>query len=191
MIFDKPSTRTRVSFDVGMRDLGGETVVLSGGEIQIGRGETRPTPPGPVALRRRHYDPPTTTPWSRTRGERDGAGDQRADALSHPCQVVADVLTFEERKGAIAGKTIAWVGDANNVLDLVGSRRRKARLPPEDRLPPELAASDQELRVGEGEQRGRRASPRRRTTAAEGCRLHRHRHLGFHGRRRARAPPTC
>ncbi len=58
MIFDKPSTRTRVSFDVGMRDLGGETIMLTGGEMQLGRGEIdRRYRPRPVALCRCHHDP--------------------------------------------------------------------------------------------------------------------------------------
>ena len=81
MIFDKPSTRTRVSFDVAMRQLGGEALMLT----ELARYASVPVING---LTRR----------------------------SHPCQVMADVMTFEEHRGPIRGKTVAWTGDTNNVL---------------------------------------------------------------------------
>ena len=118
MIFDKPSTRTRVSFDVGMRELGGETLMLTGAEMQLGRGET-------IADTARVLSRYVDAIMIRILDAADLA-ELAAHAtvpvingltkLSHPCQVMADVMTFEEHRGAIAGRTIAWSGDSNNVL---------------------------------------------------------------------------
>lgn len=118
MIFDKPSTRTRVSFDVGMRELGGETIYLPGTEMQLGRGETI----GDTArVLSRYVDAIMirTTDHNRLLELADAATVPVVNGLtddSHPCQIVADVMTFEEHKGAIAGRKIAWTGDGNNVL---------------------------------------------------------------------------
>src|SRR6476661_4034581 len=118
MIFDKPSTRTRVSFDVAMRQLGGEAIVLTAQEMQLGRGESladtarvlsrfvdvimiRILDHEAVAELARHASVPVINGLTRR---------------SHPCQVLADVMTFEEKKGPIRGRTVAWTGDANNVL---------------------------------------------------------------------------
>lgn len=118
MIFDRPSTRTRVSFDVGMRELGGETIMLTGTEMQLGRGETiadtarvmsryvdammiRVLDHGDVIELARHATVPVINGLTKK---------------SHPCQVLADVFTFEEQRGPIKGRTIAWSGDSNNVL---------------------------------------------------------------------------
>ncbi len=118
MIFERPSTRTRVSFDVGMRELGGETIMLTGAEMQLGRGETiadtarvlsryvdaimiRILDPGDLAELAAHATVPVINGLTKQ---------------SHPCQVMADILTFEEHRGPIAGKKIAWSGDYNNVL---------------------------------------------------------------------------
>jgi ornithine carbamoyltransferase len=118
MIFDKPSTRTRVSFYVAMRELGGNVITLSGEEMQLGRGETiadtarvlsryvdlimiRTLDHTVVAELAAHATVPVINGLTK---------------LSHPCQVMADVFTFEEKKGSIRGRTIAWSGDANNVL---------------------------------------------------------------------------
>ena len=118
LIFDKPSTRTRVSFDIAMRELGGETVVLSGGELQIGRGETVSDTAKVLsryvdAIMIRALDHAMVRELSENATVPVINGLTR---LSHPCQVMADVMTFEEKKGPIAGKTIAWLGDGNNVL---------------------------------------------------------------------------
>lgn len=118
MIFDKPSTRTRVSFDVGMRQLGGETVILSGKDMQLGRGESVSDT---AKVLSRYVD----AIMIRTNSHEDVL--ELADAAtvpvinaltdkSHPCQLMADVMTFEEHRGPIAGRTVAWTGDANNVL---------------------------------------------------------------------------
>ena len=118
MIFDKPSTRTRVSFDVAMRQLGGEAIMLTAQEMQLGRGETladtarvlsrfgdaimiRILDPEAVAELARHATVPVINGLTRR---------------SHPCQVLADVMTFEEKRGPIRGRTVAWSGDSNNVL---------------------------------------------------------------------------
>jgi ornithine carbamoyltransferase len=118
MIFDKPSTRTRVSFDIGMRDLGGETLVLTGKEMQIGRGET-------IADTARVLSRFVDAIMIRILSHEDLIELARHSSVpvingltkvSHPCQLMADIMTFEEHLGSIAGRTVAWVGDANNVL---------------------------------------------------------------------------
>lgn len=118
MIFDKPSTRTRISFDVGMRELGGETLMLTGAEMQLGRGET-------IADTARVMSRFVDIVMMRILSEADLA-DFAAHATipvingltktSHPCQVMADLMTFEEHRGPIRGRTVAWSGDSNNVL---------------------------------------------------------------------------
>jgi ornithine carbamoyltransferase len=117
MIFEKPSTRTRVSFDVAMRQLGGQTVLLNGSEMQLGRGETiadtarvlsryvdaimlRTTSHEKLLELAQHSDVPVI----------NGLTDK-----THPCQLMADVMTFEEHQGPIADKVVAWSGDGNNV----------------------------------------------------------------------------
>ena len=118
MLFDKPSTRTRVSFDVGMRRLGGTTLFLDGEGSQMGRGES-------IADTARVLSRYVDIIMMRT-----GAHDDLLEmshyaevpvinALTdstHPCQILADIMTFEEHKGSIAGKTLSWTGDGNNVL---------------------------------------------------------------------------
>ncbi len=118
MVFDKPSTRTRVSFDVGMRELGGETLMLTGSEMQLGRGET-------IADTARVLSRYVDAIMIRIL-EHDMMQELAENAevpvingltkLSHPCQIMADVMTFEEHRGSIAGATVAWTGDSNNVL---------------------------------------------------------------------------
>ena len=118
MIFDKPSTRTRISFDVGMRELGGETLYLSGSELQLGRGETIADT---AKVMSRYVDAIMirTTDHSRLMELSDAASVPVINGLtddSHPCQIMADILTFEEHCGPIKGKKLAWSGDGNNVL---------------------------------------------------------------------------
>ncbi|CAN7191931.1 ornithine carbamoyltransferase [Rhizobium sp. LjRoot30] len=118
MIFEKPSTRTRVSFDVGMRQLGGETIFLSGTEMQLGRAETI----GDTAkVLSRYVDAIMirTTDHNRLIELAEHATVPVINGLTddtHPCQIMADIMTFEEHRGPVAGKTIAWTGDGNNVL---------------------------------------------------------------------------
>lgn len=118
MIFEKPSTRTRVSFDLAMRQLGGETIMLTGKEMQLGRGESigdtaRVLSRFVEAICIRILDHSAMQELARH------ASVPVINALTkrtHPCQIMADILTFEERRGPIAGRTVAWVGDGNNVL---------------------------------------------------------------------------
>jgi ornithine carbamoyltransferase len=118
MIFERPSTRTRVSFDVGMRELGGETIMLTGAEMQLGRGETIADTARVLSryvdgIMIRILEPDDLKEMAQyaTVPVINGLTKQ-----SHPCQVMADILTFEEHRGNIAGKKIAWSGDYNNVL---------------------------------------------------------------------------
>ncbi len=117
LIFEKPSTRTRVSFEMAMLQLGGDAVVLSAAELQLGRGET-------VADTARVLSRYVDAIMLRT----DDAAklhEMAANATvpvingltdrSHPCQLMADVMTFEEHRGPIAGQVVAWAGDGNNV----------------------------------------------------------------------------
>jgi ornithine carbamoyltransferase len=118
MIFDQPSTRTRVSFDVGMQQLGGSTMMLTGTEMQIGRGETigdtaRVLSRYVDAIMIRILDHEMLYEMAESSSVPVINGMTKQ---SHPCQVMADLMTFEERKGSIAGKTVAWSGDTNNVL---------------------------------------------------------------------------
>ena len=118
MIFEKPSTRTRVSFDVGMRQLGGETLFLSGTEMQLGRAETIADT---ARVLSRYVDiiMIRTLDHARMLELAEHATVPVINALTddtHPCQIMADILTFEEHRGPVKGKTIAWTGDGNNVL---------------------------------------------------------------------------
>ena len=117
LIFEKPSTRTRVSFDVGVRQMGGETMVLSGKEMQLGHGET-------IADTARVLSRYVDLIMIRT-FEEDTLLEMAEHATvpvingltnrTHPCQIMADILTYEEHRGSIAGKKVVWAGDGNNV----------------------------------------------------------------------------
>jgi len=118
MIFDKPSTRTRVSFDIAMRQLGGDVIMLTGQEMQLGRGETIADTArvlsryvDAIVIRILNHEALIELASHATVPVINGL-----TRLSHPCQVMADVMTFEEHKGRINGHTVAWTGDANNVL---------------------------------------------------------------------------
>jgi ornithine carbamoyltransferase len=118
MVFDKQSTRTRISFDVGMRQLGGTTIMLAGSEMQLAREETIADTARAIS---RYVDAVMIRllDHEMVRDLADNATIPVINGLtklSHPCQVMADVMTFEERFGSIKGKTVAWSGDANNVL---------------------------------------------------------------------------
>lgn len=117
MIFEKPSTRTRLSFDVAMRQLGGETISLRSDDLQLGRGET-------IADTARILSGMVDAVMLRTSLPSnmlelaENAAIPVINGLtddSHPCQVMADVLTFEEKLGPIRGRKVAWIGDGNNM----------------------------------------------------------------------------
>jgi ornithine carbamoyltransferase len=117
MIFEKPSTRTRLSFEVAMKQLGGEVAVLSSSESQLSRGETvadtaRVLSRYVDAIMIRTSDVATLDELAAHATVPVINGLTNA---SHPCQLMADVMTLEERKGRAAGKVVAWSGDGNNV----------------------------------------------------------------------------
>jgi len=118
MIFEKPSTRTRVSFEVGAQQLGGAAVVLGESDSQLGRGET-------IADTARVLSRYGDAIMIRTDDHKKL--DELAEfstvpvvngltSDSHPCQIMADIMTFKEHRGSIAGKTVAWSGDGNNMV---------------------------------------------------------------------------
>jgi len=118
LIFEKPSTRTRVSFDVGVRQMGGQTMVLSGADMQLGHGET-------IADTARVLSRYVDLIMIRTFEEQtllemaEHASVPVINGLtnrSHPCQIMADIMTFEEHSGPIKGKRVVWSGDGNNVF---------------------------------------------------------------------------
>ena len=117
LIFEKPSTRTRVSFDLGVRQMGGQTMVLSGQEMQLGHGET-------IADKARVLSRYVDLIMIRTFEESvlqelaEYASVPVINGLTnrtHPCQIMADVMTYEEHRGPIAGRKVVWSGDGNNV----------------------------------------------------------------------------
>ncbi|MDO8378898.1 ornithine carbamoyltransferase [Phenylobacterium sp.] len=117
MIFEKNSTRTRFSFDAAMRQLGGDVIISTAADMQLGRGETIEDTARVLSLMvdavmirsNSHADLETFASVS-TVPLINGLSDK-----SHPCQIIADLLAFEERCGPVEGKTLAWVGDGNNV----------------------------------------------------------------------------
>ena len=117
MIFEKPSTRTRVSFEVAMKQLGGHVVILSPNEMQIGRGETIADT---ARVLSRYVDvimmrTNKVTKLSELASHAEIPVINGLTDHSHPCQLMADIMTFEEHRGDIAGKRIAWCGDGNNM----------------------------------------------------------------------------
>ena len=117
LIFEKPSTRTRVSFEVGMMQLGGNVVVLSERDSQLGRGET-PADTARVLSRYADMIMIRTDSHQKLLDLAKFATVPVINGLtddSHPCQIMADIQTFEEHRGGIEGKIVTWVGDGNNV----------------------------------------------------------------------------
>jgi ornithine carbamoyltransferase len=117
MIFQKNSTRTRVSFEIGMHQLGGMSIMLNASDTQLGRGETIEDTArvlsrmvDAVMIRANKHQDVLDFAATATLPVINGLTD-----LSHPCQIIADLLTIEEWLGSVEGKTIAWLGDGNNV----------------------------------------------------------------------------
>lgn len=117
MIFEKPSTRTRVSFEVGMRQLGGHAIMLTAAECQFGRGETI----GDTARVLSRFVDAIMIRTDLPSKMEELAASATVPVINglthetHPCQIMADVMTFEEHRGPIGGKTVLWAGDGNNV----------------------------------------------------------------------------
>ena len=118
MIFERESTRTRVSFDVGMRQLGGQTLMLTGSEMQLAREETL----ADTARVMSRYVDAIMIRILDNDDLLELAGASSIPVIngltrrSHPCQVMADILTYQEHRGPISEAKVAWVGDSNNVL---------------------------------------------------------------------------
>jgi ornithine carbamoyltransferase len=117
MIFEKPSTRTRVSFEVAMRQLGGDTIVIGAADSQLGRGETMADTArvlsryvNAIMMRTNHAEKLADLARHATVPVINGLTDS-----SHPCQIMADVMTLQEKKGPVADTVVAWSGDGNNV----------------------------------------------------------------------------
>jgi ornithine carbamoyltransferase len=117
LIFERPSTRTRVSFEMAMKQLGGDVIVLSANDMQLGRGETIADTArvlsryvDGIMLRAAKHSNLTDLAEHASVPVINGLTD-----LSHPCQVMADILTLEEHKGPLARQHVSWVGDGNNV----------------------------------------------------------------------------
>ena len=117
LIFEKPSTRTRVSFDVGVRQMGGQSMVLSGADMQLGHGETIADT---ARVMSRYVDLITIRTFDESvlHEMAEHATIPVINGLtdaSHPCQILADVMTYEEHRGPIRGAKVVWTGDGNNV----------------------------------------------------------------------------
>jgi ornithine carbamoyltransferase len=117
MIFEKNSTRTRFSFDAAIRQLGGDSIIATAGDMQLGRGE-------PIEDTARVLSRMVDAVMIRANRHEDVERFAQASDIpvvngltdkSHPCQILADLLTFEEHRGPVTGRTFAWVGDGNNV----------------------------------------------------------------------------
>lgn len=129
MIFEKNSTRTRVSFEVAINELGGNAIVLQKEQLQLGRGETVADTAHVLSryvhammLRAHHHATLLELAQYASVPVINGLTD-----LLHPCQVMADIMTIEEHLGGVAGKTIAWVGDGNNMANTFITAAEKCR----------------------------------------------------------------
>ena len=162
MIFDKPSTRTRVSFDVGMRELGGETLMLTGAEMQLGRGET-------IADTARVLSRFVDAIMIRILGH-EHLMEMAAYATvpvingltknTHPCQVMADILTFEEHRGDIGGRARRLDRRQLQRADELDSRLGEIRLHARYRLAGRTGAASRADRLGARPRRHRQCHAR-------------------------------
>ena len=119
LVFEKPSTRTRTSFDVGVRQLGGQPMLLSGTEMHLGKGESISDTARVLSryvdlIMLRTFESQTLYEMAKhsTVPVINGLTNE-----SHPCQIMADIMTFEEKRGSIKGKKVVWFGDSNNVFN--------------------------------------------------------------------------
>jgi ornithine carbamoyltransferase len=156
LIFDKQSTRTRISFDVGMRQLGGETIMMSGNDMQLAREETTADTArvlsryvDAVMIRLLDHEMVLDLARHATIPVINGL-----TKYSHPCQIMADVMTFEEKRGSIKGATVAWLGDANNILTSWVHAAARFQFKLNIASPKELAVHDdvREWAMGQGAQ---------------------------------------
>jgi ornithine carbamoyltransferase len=154
MIFERPSTRTRVSFDMAMRQLGGESLIISSGDTQMGRGESIADTArvlsryvDGIMIRAARHSHLTDLAQHATIPVINGLTDR-----THPCQVMADVMTLEEHRGPLARQRVSWLGDGNNVaaswIHAVGRMGGRLTLGCPDELQPEKSVMDWAHREG-------------------------------------------
>lgn len=117
MVFQKNSTRTRFSFDAAIRQLGGASIISTAADMQLGRGETIEDTAkvlsrmvDAIMIRANSHEDVERLAYASTVPVINGLSDK-----GHPCQILADIMTIEEARGPIAGKTLAWIGDGNNM----------------------------------------------------------------------------
>ncbi len=151
MIFQKNSTRTRVSFDIGIRQLGGVPILMNASETQLGRGETVEDTArvlsrmvDAVMIRANNHQDVLEFAAASTVPVINGLTD-----LSHPCQILADIMTIEEWRGPIEGKTIAWLGDGNNVCMSFVHAAEKLPFTLRIATPPNYAPRRQEIEAAQ------------------------------------------
>ncbi len=184
MIFDQPSTRTRVSFELAIKGLGGDAIVLNAKDMQLGRGETIADTArvlsryvDAIMIRTNHHAKLMELAEAATIPVINGLTDR-----SHPCQIMADVMTFEAHRGPIRDRTLAWTGDGNNVAtSWIHAAQRfdfKLRLA----CPPELAPDPERARLG-GRAPGPRPAVRRPARGGQERGCGDDRRLGLDGRR--------
>jgi ornithine carbamoyltransferase len=157
MVFEKASTRTRVSFEAGMYQLGGSVIHITTGDSQLGRSEPIEDTARVIS---RMVDVVMIRTYEQTKIERFAAH-SRVPVINgltneyHPCQILADIFTFIEHRGSIAGRTVAWIGDANNMAYtwLQAAQRLgftvHVSTPPGYALDPRLAPAGPHLRTFE------------------------------------------
>lgn len=154
MIFQKNSTRTRFSFDAAMRQLGGASIIATAADMQLGRGET-------IEDTARVLGRMVDAVMIRANRHEDVEAFAEACAVpvingltdrSHPCQIMADLLTYEEHRGAVAGRVLAWVGDGNNVcssfIHASAAFGFELRIACPNRYPPNPVDLDRALKFG-------------------------------------------
>jgi ornithine carbamoyltransferase len=147
MVFEQPSLRTRISFEVGIRELGGDPLMITGKEIELGEREAISDQArvlsryvDAIMIRTLNHDLLTELARHATVPVINGLTKR-----SHPCQVMADILTYEEKRGPLAGDVVAWTGDSNNVLN--SWMHAATRFPIRLRIatPPELAPKAEQV----------------------------------------------
>ncbi len=168
MIFQKNSTRTRVSFDIGMRQLGGASIVMSAADMQLGRGET-------VEDTARVLSRMVDCVMIRANNHQDVLDFAAASDVpvingltdfSHPCQILADLMTIEEKLGSVESKTVAWIGDGNNVCASFVQAAEKLKFRLKIATPASYAPKSQELAAARAAGADVTASNDARTAAA-------------------------
>ena len=190
MIFERPSTRTRVSFDVGMRQLGGESIMLTGAEMQLGRGETIADTArvlsryvDAIMIRILNHDALLELAAHATVPVINGL-----TRRSHPCQVMADLMTFEEHRGPIEGKHRGLDRRRQQRAGVVGACGGAFQVPAQCRDPAAACAEQGDEGLDQGDAGADRARQRSRSRRPR-RRLRRHRYLGLDGRQGRRTPP--